>query len=665
MKRKTNFFLFSALLLSFLPAKAQLPDSIMAKVDTVKGAKNQAIYLQKLADGYGRDYPLLAYNLRKESINIGTKLKDSDLIADALLANSNFYISNQQYDSARYLIKRAFEYYKTEGDRTKMGKASSQLSVTYYYQSDFDNSIRYMLEASRLLEGTADSITLAGVYNNLGSFYQRFYDDYDQALIFFQKAYYLKMALGDTISAMRTLSNIGGALTGSGKVDSGIQVLRSVIPLRQRYQDQTGLSITYSNIGAGFLEIDKTDSAIYYVKKALQIDRQLKDNYGLNTDLYWLSKAYFQAGEYGAAIETAKESIDLAEDLVVKSELLKILSDSYAALGQNTEALRHLQEFLMVKDTLYNKDQQQTIAELETKYETERKEQEIKLLENEKKLTAIQLARSENQRLFFLIAAALLLVVVVLVFFQFRQRNKYAKVVEEKNEQLSELMSAKQKVFGVIAHDLKNPLSAFSNMSSTLADNIDAFSKEEIRVFLEKFVKSSEDLRDLLNNLLQWSLTETGLLKVRSELFNIAVLADLALLPLQDYATAKGIQVIVDLPDAMIQADRKMVETIIRNLISNALKFTDKGGEVKLGSISRQDELVIEVADTGIGMEESQLADLFDIQKDVSRIGDHEGKGTGLGLLLCKELVDKMGGRIWAKSRLHEGTSFYFGLPTA
>jgi len=374
-----------------------------------------------------------------------------------------------------------------------------------------------------------------------------------------------------------------------------------------------------------------------------------------------ISFNYYNQNEFEKAeqflLKGLKESIEKGK-LDERKSFLQNISDLYKRQERYEEAMEYQNKMYALKDSIKGINQLNNLAELEMKYETEQKEQAIKVLEGEKRL-------AETQRVFFIIASVLLLSVVGLVFYQFRQRNKYAKVVERKNEQLSELMSAKQKVFGVIAHDLKNPLSAFSNMSSVLAENIDSFTKDEIRVFLEKFVKSSGDLRNLLNNLLQWSLSETGMLKMNPETFRVSELANQAIQPLRDYAQTKGIAVEMQLIDDQVMADRKMIETVIRNLVSNALKFTETGGKVAVRTDKNEEGIKIEVTDTGVGMEAEELQSLFDVKKDVSQIGDHQEKGTGIGLLLCKELVEKNGGKIWVESEKGKGSRFYFTIPKA
>ena len=342
-----------------------------------------------------------------------------------------------------------------------------------------------------------------------------------------------------------------------------------------------------------------------------------------------------------------------------------VIATAYETTGRPHLALRTYKEQTVLKDSIYNLESQRNISELQTQYETEKKEQEIELLENEKQLAAIQLSKIENQRLFLGGASFLFLIIGALLFFQYRQRNRYAQVVEHKNAQLSETMASKEKLFSIIAHDLKSPLSAFTSISGTLAENFDQLSKEQILSFLRKFEKSSQNLSELLNNLLEWSLSQTGALRVNPEELDIKVSINKAIKPLYDFAESKGVQLIFNGKNHLTMADAKMVETVIRNLVSNALKFTESGGEVRVSTAVSGEKLLVAVSDTGIGMEFKEAKKLFDLKHDPSKIGDHEAKGTGLGLILSKELVQKNKGEIWVESKKGEGSTFTFSLPLA
>ncbi|MEM9894924.1 MAG: HAMP domain-containing sensor histidine kinase, partial [Bacteroidota bacterium] len=376
---------------------------------------------------------------------------------------------------------------------------------------------------------------------------------------------------------------------------------------------------------------------------------------------YFTYATLLQRSKQDEALEVANKGLEFALEIgsIEKQQLYyQLLAEIYEDRGALSEAIDFLEQSYQLKDSLRRVENSGEINELTIKFESEKKEKEIKLLAKRNEL-------AESRQNLLLVISVLILSVAVLLFVQYRQRNKYAQQVEEKNLLLSETMASKERLFSVIAHDLKSPLSAFSAMSSTLAENIDAFKKEQIVTYLRKFEKSSQNLSDLLNNLLQWSLSQTGTLSINIEELDVRKSIENAVKPLVDLAESKDIKLVIEGESVVAKADSKMVETILRNLVSNALKFTASNGEVRISAEKQENAVTVKVADNGIGIADKDLEKLFDVQQDPAKIGDHEEKGTGLGLILSKELVEKNMGSITVESQKNKGTTFFITLPLA
>jgi ligand-binding sensor domain-containing protein/signal transduction histidine kinase len=232
------------------------------------------------------------------------------------------------------------------------------------------------------------------------------------------------------------------------------------------------------------------------------------------------------------------------------------------------------------------------------------------------------------------------------------------------NEQLASLNATKDKFFSIIAHDLKNPFNSILGFSELLMQSIDTEDKSSISKFASSIQVSGNYAYKLLENLLEWSSAQTGMITYLPQKLTLLNFVDEIICLSEDMAKAKNISIHNQISgDLIVFADRNMIHTVFRNLITNAIKFTSKNGIVTLIAIPQKDEIEITVRDTGIGIKEDVKKKLFKISEKVSTLGTEEERGTGLGLLLCKEFVEKHGGKIWIESELGKGSEFKFTIP--
>lgn len=227
-----------------------------------------------------------------------------------------------------------------------------------------------------------------------------------------------------------------------------------------------------------------------------------------------------------------------------------------------------------------------------------------------------------------------------------------------------ELNMMKDKFLSIIAHDLKNPFNAIIGFSDLLKDRIEAKDYQEVGRFAGIIHESSKRVLDLLTNLLEWSRSQTGKIEFNPEYFDITKLIYEVTSLMEDSAHQKSITILNTIPRKFIvNADSGMISTVVRNLISNAIKFTEPGGMITIEARKTATDLVVTIKDTGIGIQKEALEKLFRIGESYSTSGTAKEKGTGLGLILCKEFIDKHGGKIWAESLIGAGSAFSFSLP--
>ncbi|MBM2815684.1 MAG: response regulator receiver sensor signal transduction histidine kinase [Ignavibacteria bacterium] len=237
--------------------------------------------------------------------------------------------------------------------------------------------------------------------------------------------------------------------------------------------------------------------------------------------------------------------------------------------------------------------------------------------------------------------------------------------LSQSEAQLKELNAAKDKFFSIVAHDLKNPLSGFISFSEMLAKDIALLSKEDITDMLKEMSNSARSLFKLLENLLQWSRLQRGVMEFNPDNFNLHEITEMNIDVVRINASNKQISINNNVPqDIFTYCDVNMSNTIIRNLITNSIKFTNPGGNITIYAENFDERFIkICVKDTGVGMSQETIDKLFKIEFNLSSRGTADEIGTGLGLILCKDLVDKNGGNIWVESQPEQGSSFFFTLP--
>jgi signal transduction histidine kinase len=305
-------------------------------------------------------------------------------------------------------------------------------------------------------------------------------------------------------------------------------------------------------------------------------------------------------------------------------------------------------------------------------------QQEIELLRKDNEISNLKTTRLKNTIL-FLAAVSLMIILVFVVYYQKnRLKRETTRLLEEKNKQLEkanlklqnsekhlkELNSTKDKFFSIIGHDLRNPLNALLGFSELISGNSRDYTSEEIQRYSKIINEAAKNIHLLIENLLEWSRSQSGNIDYHPEKTDLKPMVTDIFKVFEIHADKKGVNMVSEIPeDVSITADRNLLSTILRNLINNAVKFTPNGGQVRVFCEQNKSEITISVEDTGIGMSEKQLDNLFRLSDNVTMPGTSEEKGTGLGLILCREFVDMHKGKIWATSEPKKGSIFSFTLP--
>ena len=259
------------------------------------------------------------------------------------------------------------------------------------------------------------------------------------------------------------------------------------------------------------------------------------------------------------------------------------------------------------------------------------------------------------------ITISTLLYLLMLAFSKVAYRSAQ---IRNQNEELKKINATKDKFFSIIAHDLRSPFGAIVGYSNILEKQVKNQNYSGIEKFAEVIQISSEKAMALLMNLTEWAQSQTGKMRFKPEPVDMVGLIHEVVNLFDDIANQKLIEIEKKLPhEALVMADRAMISTILRNLLSNAIKYSQPGGKITLAVTTGTDELIISVADSGVGIPKDKMDKMFRIDENYSTNGTMNEKGTGLGLILCKEFIDKHNGEIWVESEEGKGSVFYFSIP--
>ena len=244
------------------------------------------------------------------------------------------------------------------------------------------------------------------------------------------------------------------------------------------------------------------------------------------------------------------------------------------------------------------------------------------------------------------------------------ERKRTEALMTLKNDELRQMNITKDKFFSIIAHDLKSPFNSIVGFSEVLVEHINNKNYADINKYADIICQSSNRALNLLMNLMEWAQSQIGRIEFNPEYFEIEDFINETILLYADIAEKKSISITKILPhNTPIFADKAMISTVFRNLLSNAIKFTQTNGVIIISAEQKNKEFMISVCDSGIGMPPKRLDTLFRIDEIHSTLGTNMEKGTGLGLILCKEFVEKHGGKIWVDSNVGIGSTFNFTIP--
>ncbi len=602
----------------------------------------------------------------KKALNMSLLTNNDTLKAEAHMSLGLELHNQDNYQSAINNFNSSLQYFNTLKDTLRVSFIYNNLGRSYFQAGDMVEALANYQASLALKKKLNDQDEIATAFNNLAIVYKGL-ENFEKALLYNQKSIKIQQAKKDTFSLSFSYLNTGNIYRQLKKYDSAILQHNLALEMSQSLQDTIGVAYAYYNLGSTYYDKRNLKKSEDNYLKALRIFQKAEAKSLVMSSMNSLSIVYRESGDINNATKFALDALEVAEELKrigTYKELLNTLYNLYKIKNDYQTALEYHEKFVAYSDGLLNQQKLEDIAKLETNFEISQRDSEIKLLNKVNELNELELEQSKRNRVLFIILGLLLLSIIVAIYRSYQLKKQSENELSLKNESLEELNAAKDKFFAIIAHDLRSPLSAFKSLSTGLSENFKHLSEKELQRYLENLKDSSEELVNLLQNLLQWALSQTKSLQPKRELLDLNEILEKNIQLLEESADQKNIEIDLDLSSSRhVYADAPTIDLVFRNLISNAIKFTEPGGKVIIKTSPDNDKMEVAIEDNGIGMTESDTKKLFNITEDTSKIGHSKEKGTGLGLILCKEFIDKNEGEIFVKSTLGLGSTFNVILP--
>lgn len=588
----------------------------------------------------------------------------------------------------------------------------NQLAIALRHCSP-EQSLTYANEALMLARELGEEKHTARAYTNIGNAYFLM-NQYHKALEAYFKAESIYTHYNDTDNIANINNNIAAVYLKTGDVDKTIERFTTALEIKHKLGDSTNIANISSNLGVVYMQRKDYNAALTHFRKALEIHTKLKNKTGIAdlsnniAELYILRKQYPEAKEMLLAAESnylannnmigvarARANLGLCcgflgentkaamlfEDAVrlarearaldVESDTYRAIRDYYASRGDYTNAYHYSLHYQAANDSIFNRTLVERLAEVETEYLQARREREMELLRKENE---IQAQENKMHMIYLYFSIALFAVIIGLfgvVYNRYRVKRKInAKLnianlrLKESEFKLQESNRVVNHILSVIAHDLRNPVNTVYGFSELLHDHVPNLAKDEVKKYSGIIYNTSLKILGLLENLLNWSKAESKALEYKPERIALFLLLEEVLSICDIHAAQKSISVVNEVPTQVHAfADHNLIESVLRNLINNAIKFTHEGGTVKIKAATHGDEVHMSVVDNGTGIAEDSLAHIFDANFHETTEGTAQESGTGLGLYLCKEFLSINKGRIWVESKPGRGSTFTFSLP--
>jgi len=575
-------------------------------------------------------------------------------------------------DSVFLYSKKALAYAKEAGYGKGESVSLRVMGNGYGLTGDYANMLSCYQQAMAIAEKINNLPCIAKVTLNMALLYYNQIGEFDESLVLLKKAGKMFESLGDSLDLVKALTSIGEIWVLRKQYEEALQIFQRSLKIATAGKNDYSVATCNDIIGWLLFEKGLYKESLPYSLGPLDYFNRTGDKMRVAKDANLVADTYLHLNNYPAALKYALQSLAAATAIKAKIQIKdvdKVLADIYDAKGDTHNALKYFKLYKDLSDSLLNEAMLKKTAKLEARYEYEKKETQLKLEQEKKDALHQHIVRIKELQIS--IAVLLILFLSALAFVLLRSRNiqhKTNQILQANNDKIEhqaiQLLinnQEKDKLFSIIAHDLRVPLYSLKQMLALLRR--DSLPEAEIDIIMEELRRDADYSAELVSNLLFWAGSQLKGRVVSPVALPLQQLVDDTIRLFAQQTSDKKIGLKNELHPALsVWADKTMIQVLIRNLVSNAIKFCNQGDTIAIEGKTMNGTVEICVADTGIGIEKDILKKIT-LKESVTTFGTDNEKGTGLGLLLCREFAEANQGLFRVESEPGKGSRFYFTLP--
>ena len=578
------------------------------------------------------------------------------------------------YFSDRGVSDSALTYYRQAMNLARENDLEAQelslynhISGEFEYKGNYAKALGGYLKALEMAIEQEDLLQQSIINENIANLYaaQKYYDE---SLEYYKKVKKLNDSIGNEIAQAETMSNLASLYGDIKKLEYAMFNVNRSIDIFEKYRIMDWLAFAYETKGKVYLKKYNYNWALYWYRQSEMLHQNLEDDRA-RIDLFnGLAETYIGLENDSLATVYAEDAIRISKKINFSEGVKKCsrtLYEIYRRKQDYATALAYHELYQELSDTLSRNENKQSLSLLQTKTEYEQQKQAL-IRDNEKALA--------SQKRYLYAGAVLLLLSILIIYLVYRSKKLQQRltreleakheILEKRKTELQVENETKVKLFSIIGHDLRGPVGALKELLQIFKDG--EITMSELASYMPKLRSDVDHIFFTLNNLVSWGYSQLNGSTTRPTSVLLEGIAAENIKLLNEVAENKSIKIVSEIPaNTQVWSDPNQVDIVLRNLISNALKFTPENGMVTLSAEEKSEYWIISIRDTGVGMDRLTLQKIFKDDNTHSTYGTANEKGTGLGLALCKEMITKNGGEIWVDSLLRKGSTFYFTLPKA
>lgn len=663
-KLKLVILLFAFVIASDISAQITKEDSLLQIIENTNDASVKLKTLLQLARTKDFSYFEKSVKYYTKSLEFEKDKYNRAAILDTI-GLYNWQLGN--YNEGLKYFNESLLLFEELKDSLWLGRLYNNIAVVNYGLGNRNEALNNYQKGLKIREAINDKRGLSNIYNNIGIIYQD-WGLYNDALKWHENALKIALEINDIGTISYSYSNIGSYHEHLENYrEALINYFQGYNYLIEEFSDNQSSSFFCTNIGKVYSKINKLDSALFYYQKALEYAITTNNKNRIAIAQYYLGKTYIKLKK----VDEAKRYIDASYELSVEKKYTDLIKDNlfvYAEIeeqkGNVSKAYNYFKNASALKDSIFNSKEISKFTDLQIKYNIEKQERENLILRKDNEIQKVTIRQQKiiSQQL---IAGSILILLVLAFIVRSRISLKRLSLRLEKSEKELQIANAnKDKFFAIIAHDLKSPFSGLLGLAGIMAEEFDELPPKKLRQMAFAIKDSSTKVYALLVSLLQWAQIQTNKIEFIFQNINLNLKCEETIELFKTNAANKNISLNNKInSNTVVLADSNALETVLRNIVSNAVKFTKNGGEVIIESVTGSENTTVSITDTGIGMSKETIGKLFRIDVNYSTTGTNNEVGTGLGLVICKELIERLGGNIRVESEFGNGSKFIFTLP--